>query len=51
MLKSINEQLKADFYNDIEIQNLLDSNKKGVQNDEISPFAAAQLILEKYFKK
>ena len=29
---------------------LLDVNKKAVQNDEISPFAAAQLLLEKYFK-
>jgi LAO/AO transport system kinase len=38
------------FYNNTEIQNLL-NHKKAVQNGEISPFAAAQLLLEKYFKK
>ena len=51
MLETINEQLKTNFYNHPEIQNLLHSTKKAVQNDEISPFAAAQLLLEKYFKK
>lgn len=51
MLETINEQLKANFYNHTEIQKLLDSNKKAVQNGEISPFAAAQVILETYFKK
>jgi len=51
MLETINEQLKTNFYNHPEIQQLLDSTKKAVQNDEISPFAAAQLLLEKYFKK
>jgi len=51
LLETIHEQLKANFYNHPDIQNLLDSNKKAVQNDEISPFAAAQLVLEKYFKK
>lgn len=49
MLETINEQLKTNFYNHTKIQNLLDSTKKAVQNDEISPFAAAQLLLEKYF--
>lgn len=51
MLETINEQLRLDFYNHPEIQNLLEDNKKAVQNDEISPFAAAQLLLKKYFKK
>ena len=51
MLETINEQLKANFYNNPKIQNLLEDNKKAVQNDEISPFAAAQLLLEKYLKK
>ena len=50
MLETINEQLKTNFYNHPEIQKLLDTTKKAVQNDEISPFAAAQLLLEKYFK-
>jgi len=50
MLETINEQLKTNFYNHPEIQNLLDSTKKAVSTDEISPFAAARLLLEKYFK-
>jgi len=49
MLETINEYLKSSFYNQSEIQNLLESTKKAVQNDEISPFAAAQLLLDKYF--
>jgi LAO/AO transport system kinase len=49
MLETINEQLKSNFFNHLEIQKLLEENKKAVQNDEISPFAAAQLMLEKYF--
>jgi LAO/AO transport system kinase len=51
MLETINEQLKLNFYSNLEIQKSLDSTKKAVQNDEISPFAAAQSLLEKYFKK
>lgn len=51
MLETINEQLKTNFYNNQEIQKLLDATKKAVQNDEISPFAAAVSLLEKYFKK
>jgi LAO/AO transport system kinase len=50
MMETINEQLKSNFYNDSEIIPLLQHNKKAVQNNEISPFAAAQLLLEKYFK-
>lgn len=51
MLETINEQLKTNFYNHPEIQKLLESTKKAVQNDEISPFAAAQLVLKKYLEK
>ncbi len=50
MLETINERLKTNFFNHPEIEKLLEENKKAVQNDEISPFAAAQLLLEKYFK-
>ena len=50
MLETINEQLKTNFFNHPEIEKLLEENKKAVQNDEISPFEAAQLLLEKYFK-
>ena len=49
MMETINEQLKLNFYSNTEIQSLLEENKKAVQNNEISPFAAAQLLLEKYF--
>ncbi len=51
MLETINDQLKSNFFSNPGIQQLLDSTKKAVQNDEISPFAAASLLLEKYFKK
>lgn len=50
LLETINEQLKTNFYNNPKIQKLLDATKKAVQNNEISPFAAAQLLLEKYLK-
>ena len=50
MMETINEQLKSHFYNHPNIMQLLEENKKAVQNNEISPFAAAQKLLEKYFK-
>ncbi|WP_163408435.1 methylmalonyl Co-A mutase-associated GTPase MeaB [Flavobacterium ajazii] len=50
MMETINEQLKSNFYNRPEIVSQLEQIKKAVQNNEISPFAAAQLLLEKYFK-
>jgi LAO/AO transport system kinase len=51
MLETINEQLKNNFYNHPEIISLLEENKKAVQNNEISPFAAAQILLNNYLKK
>lgn len=51
LLETINEQLKSHFYSNSEIKKALEQNKKAVQNDEISPFAAAQIILGLYFKK
>lgn len=50
MLETIDERLKNHFYNDTDIVTLLEQNKKAVQNNEISPFAAAQILLENYFK-
>ena len=50
-METINEQLKTRFYNHPEIMTLLEENKKAVQNNEVSPFAAAQILLEKYFGK
>jgi LAO/AO transport system kinase len=51
LMETINEQIKLNFYNHPKIKNILDSTKKAVQNDEISPFAAAQLLLLEYFGK
>lgn len=50
MMETINEQLKNQFYTHPEIINLLDKKKKAVQNNEISPFAAAMELLSTYFK-
>lgn len=47
---TINEQLQSHFYNDPKIKQVLVATKKAVQNDEISPFAAAQMVLKDYFK-
>ncbi len=51
LLETINEHLKNRFFQDEAIQKLLETNKKAVQNDEISPFAAAQILLKSYFKQ
>ncbi|CAM3945705.1 methylmalonyl Co-A mutase-associated GTPase MeaB [Flavobacterium antarcticum] len=51
MMETIEEQLKNDFYNDLSIKKLLAENKKAVQNNELSPFAAARILLEHYFNK
>lgn len=51
MLETINSTLKQNFYANPEIELLLDSTKKAVQEDTLSPFAAAQIVLEHYFKK
>jgi LAO/AO transport system kinase len=48
MLETINEQLKNNFYNHPEIITMLEANKKAVQNNELSPFAAAMNLLQKY---
>ena len=50
MMETINEQLKSNFYNYPGIAELLEENKKAVQTDKISPFAAALVLLEKYFQ-
>jgi len=50
LMETINDQLKNNFYHNPEIMQLLEENKKAVSTNEISPFAAAFLLLEKYFK-
>jgi LAO/AO transport system kinase len=49
MLEAINEQWRVIFITIPKYKTFVQI--KAVQNGEISPFAAAQLILEKYFKK
>ncbi len=49
LTETINEQLKSNFYNSKDIAGLLDAFKQAVQNNEISPFAAAKLLLDNYF--
>lgn len=51
MLETINTALKLHFYGNPEIESVLIETKKAVQEDILSPFAAAQIVLEKYFKK
>ena len=51
MMETINEHLKSNFYNNTTIQSLLANTKQAVQNNEISPFAAAQILLQHYFSK
>jgi LAO/AO transport system kinase len=48
MMETIDEQLKTNFYNHPKIQKLLESTKKAVSTDELSPFAAAQKLLNVY---
>lgn len=49
LTETINEQLKTNFYSREDIAELLEANKKAVQNNELSPFAAAAILLERYF--
>lgn len=51
MMETIDEQLKNHFYNQPNMVQLLESIKKAVENNEISPFAAAQILMKNYFKK
>ncbi len=51
LMETIDAQLKSHFYNHPGLQKLVEENKKAVQNDAISPFAAAQFLLNTYFKK
>ena len=49
LTETINEHLKTNFYLREDIAKLLEANKKAVQNNELSPFAAAAILLERYF--
>jgi len=49
MYETINEQLKANFYQNSEIQNLLIENERRVLSNELSSFIAAKNLLDLYF--
>ena len=49
MYETINDQLKANFYQTPEIQNLLIDSEKRVLSNELSSFIAAKNLLDKYF--
>jgi len=51
MMETINEQLKRNFFNHPEIISQLEESKKALQNNETSPFAAAQNLLKLYFNQ
>lgn len=50
MYESINERLKSDFYNNDEINSLLQKLENQVLNNEVSSFIAAKQALETYFR-
>lgn len=49
MYETINEQLKANFYQNPEIQNSLISSEAKVLSNELSSFIAAKNLLDRYF--
>jgi len=51
MYETINEQLKNRFYNHPEIQKTISVFEQKVLNSEISPFAAAKILLDLYKKE
>ena len=51
MLETINEKIKNNFYTNPSVISQLDKLKIAVHKNEISPFAAAQSLLETYFEK
>jgi LAO/AO transport system kinase len=51
MYETINEQLKAHFYQDEEIQKLLPEIENKILSNELTSFVAAKKLLEKYFEK
>ena len=51
MMETINEQLKQNFYQHPDIAKLITTTQQAVLANELSPFAAAQKLLEFYFRK
>lgn len=51
MIESINEQLKANFYNNPEIARMLIEKEQMVLDNKQSSFVAAKEVLDRYFNK
>lgn len=51
VLETIDQQLKDDFYSNTEVKMNLDLILQSVENNEVSPFEAANELLGIYFKK
>ncbi len=51
LIETIESSLKSRFYNDPAMAKLLEANKAAVLNHTLSPFAAAQILLDTYFGK
>jgi LAO/AO transport system kinase len=51
LTETINEQLKTGFYSNPEIKGMLEEKKLLVQQNLLSPFAAARQLLEIYFRE
>jgi len=49
MMGSINEELKNRFYNDPKLTAVIEQNKADVKNGVLSPFEAAQRLVEQHF--
>lgn len=49
MIETISEQLKNNFFQNPEMKEMLEQLEQKVLSDQISPFIAAQKILDKYF--
>lgn len=50
MYESINEQLKASFYNSDSVRNNLSEFNRKVINGQITPYTAAKFLLDSYKK-
>jgi len=49
MYETVNERLKNDFYNNIEIKKILKDTENNVLEDKISSFIAAHKLLDEYY--
>ena len=51
LLETINQNLKDDFYTNLEVKKNLNKIMQDVEDNKISPFEAANELIELYFKK